>query len=89
MADKAYIQKEEAWFKKNLPKLLKEHRGKWIVVHQQKLVGIYDSFSKAYKEGINKTQSEQILIRQIRDEEEPRELSINFSLGLFDAPNPS
>lgn len=89
MADnKDYIQLEEAWFKKNLKDLLENHRGKWAVVYQQKLLGVYDSFSEAYEEGINLANSDHILVRQIRDDDEPRDISINYSLGLYDAPNP-
>lgn len=83
-----YIQQEEAWFKANLQDLLKNHGGRWAVVYHQSLLGLFDSFSEAYKQGISLANSDQILVRQIREDDEPREISINYSLGLFDAPNP-
>lgn len=82
-----YIKQDEAWFKENLKALLEKHENKWVVVYQQNLLGVFDSFSEAYEKGTDLANSEKILVKQVRKEdEEPRDISINFTLGLYDAP---
>jgi len=42
------LEKERAWYKANKADLLAKHRGKWIVVHKDKLIGVYDNSVEAY-----------------------------------------
>lgn len=86
--NKDYILKEEKWFREHLNELLPKNRDKWAVVFKQELLGIFDSFTEAYEKGIDLAKSEKILVRQIREDDKPREISINYSLGLFDAEAP-
>lgn|GEM_PF-1063678 len=81
-----YLDKEIAWFNDHRDEWLAQHRGKWAVIHQQALVGIFDSFPEAYEAGVKQTKSAQILVRQILEKQEPIEVSVNLSLGLFHAP---
>jgi len=80
-----HLDKGERWFKEHLDELLKEHKGKWVVVYQQKLLGIYDSFEEACVEGVKASGSEEIFVAQINEDyDKPREISVNATLGLMD-----
>ncbi len=46
---------------------LAEHRGKWAVVHNQQLIGVFGDSSTAYTQGMYRTHSEKILVHQILD----------------------
>ena len=60
-----HIPREMEWFNAHRQELLAEHRGKWAVVHKQKLIGVFDNFGTAYNEGIIRSHSEKILVHQI------------------------
>lgn len=86
MSKKDYLKDEIQWFNEHLQELLKEHAGEWAVVYQRALVGTYETFSGAYKSGIEKTKSEEFLVREIKpDDDKPQQVSVNISLGLIDA----
>ena len=83
---KDYIDIANDWFDSNLNNLLQEHRGKWAVVFQSRLIGVYDSFSEAYKDGVVRANSEEILVRQIVEKDDKAaEISVNVTLGFMDA----
>lgn len=84
--EKEYLTKQIEWFESNRESLLKENEGKWVVVHDQTLVGIYDTFDEAYRNGIEKTKSEEMLIKQITEKDEPIQMSISLLTGLINVP---
>ena len=65
-----HLKKEMGWFEDNRTELLKLHEGKWIVVYNQKQIGIYETFGEAYSDGIEKTKSEELLVKQITEKDE-------------------
>ena len=79
------LEKERAWYEANKVDLLAKHRGKWIVVHGDKLIGVYDSSTEAYNKGVEATQSEEILVRCVLEKDEPFTAPA-LTLGLLDAP---
>jgi|APCry1669189204_1035204.scaffolds.fasta_scaffold04741_4 hypothetical protein len=81
-----YLQKDKEWFERNREELLKHHKSRWIAIHDQESIGIFDSFKEAYNQGVEKAGSEDITVRQITEKDEPIETSINLYLGLLDAP---
>jgi hypothetical protein len=42
-----------------------EHMGKWVLVHDRQLVGVYDSFDAAAQEAVKRFGSGPYLIRQV------------------------
>jgi hypothetical protein len=46
-------------------KLETEHMGKWVLLHQEKLVNIYDSFDAAAEDAVRQFGRGPYLIRQI------------------------
>lgn len=81
-----YLNKEIKWFDANRKELLEKYKGKWAVVYHRSLVGAYDSFSEAYDAGIEKTKSEEILIKRITKKDDPFDPSINITLDLLGVP---
>ena len=80
-----YLDKENQWFREHLRELLEKHEGKWGVVHNQELIGIFDTFDEAYEYGLKKTQSEEILVKKIEKDEQTFQPPINVTLGLLNA----
>ena len=78
-----YLDNELRWFRENLKDLLEKHPEKWVVVYHQQVIGGYDSFQEAYRAGVVATGSEEILVKQVTEKEEPREPSINLALGFL------
>jgi hypothetical protein len=57
------LEKEYQFYKDNLPQLLKEYAGKYIVIKDQKVVGVYDSDQLAYEESVKKYELGTFLIK--------------------------
>ncbi len=79
------LEKERAWYEANKADLLAKHRGKWIVVHGAKLIGVYDNSVEAYNKGVETTQCEEILVRCVVESDEPFSAPA-LTLGLLNAP---
>ncbi|HUT98427.1 MAG TPA: hypothetical protein VM054_05045 [bacterium] len=65
MPDNNPLEKELAWFEENRKRLFAEHPNKWVCVYGDKLIGIFDSFAEAFKMGVEKAGTDQILVKQI------------------------
>jgi hypothetical protein len=63
------LEKELATFKAKLPEL-KEHEGKFALVHGDDFVDVYTSYEDAIKEGYRKFKLEPFLVRQIHASEQ-------------------
>jgi hypothetical protein len=61
------LEKEINTFEKIKPQLLKHHMGKFVVIHDDQLVGAYDNFNKAAEEALQKFGKGPYLIRQVVD----------------------
>ncbi len=48
------LEKELQFFIDNQERLVKEHRGKTLVIKDEKVVGVYDSTLEAYVESLKK-----------------------------------
>jgi hypothetical protein len=63
------LEKELATFHQKLPEL-KEHEGKFALVHGDQLVDVYTSYEDAIKEGYNRFKLEPFMVKQIRTPEQ-------------------
>jgi hypothetical protein len=45
-------EKNYAWFKENLPELVKSYEDKYVVIKDEKLLAAYDTFDEAFDETI-------------------------------------
>jgi hypothetical protein len=79
------IEREQAWYEEHKEELLAKYRGKWIVVHNENLVGVYDSSAEAYNKGVEITKCEEILVRSAEESEKPVTAPA-MTLGLLSAP---
>jgi len=79
------LERERAWYEANKESLLAKYRGKWIVVHGETLVGVFDDSTVAYNTGVETTRCEEILVRRVVERDEPFSAPA-LALGLLDAP---
>ena len=79
------VEIEQKWFDAHEAELLSAYLGKWVVVYNESLVGAFDDFSQAYREGVGRTQSEDIYICHVTEDEDVFSAPAN-SLGIVDAP---
>lgn len=68
------LEKELAVYKQKLPEL-KEHEGKFALVHDDDFVDVYSSYEDAIKEGYNKFKLEPFLVKQIHATEQVQFIS--------------
>jgi hypothetical protein len=79
------LEKERAWFEQHRTELLEQHEGRWVVVHGETLVGIWDNLEQAYIEGVRATGQEEILVRQVT-RIDPTFSAPALTLGILRAP---
>lgn len=73
---KAYLDSDMEWFEENRTRLLTEHRGKWAVIFQGRLLGTFPTFSEAFREGVRLADSTDVLIQPILDADEAIDVSM-------------
>lgn len=61
----AALSKEIAAYERMRNDLELDHLGQWVVVHDEKLIGTYESFEKAAEEAVQRFGRGPYLIRQI------------------------
>jgi hypothetical protein len=64
-----WLEREIATYRQRLPELL-AHRGKYVVIHGEEVVGVFDGFEDALTVGYDRFDSEAFLVRKISDVEE-------------------
>ncbi|MBI5148764.1 hypothetical protein HZA33_03730 [Candidatus Pacearchaeota archaeon] len=55
-------------FMKQLPEMLKQHEGKWIVMGEEKPLGFYETDEEAYEAAIHKYYPQPFLLRKVDKE---------------------
>lgn len=68
------LEKELATYKLKLPEL-KQHEGKFALVHDVEVVDIYTSYEDAIKEGYNKFGLQPFMVKQIHATEQAQFIS--------------
>ena len=58
------------WFKDNLPGLMKEHKGKFLVIHEESVKGIFATFQDALMEALTFAKPGEFLVQRCATEEE-------------------
>jgi hypothetical protein len=62
------INPDFEYFESQLPNLLKEHRGQFVLIKDKTIQGYYPSVEQALKEGYEKFGNTDFLIQEITDE---------------------
>jgi len=65
MADKNY-----AYFKEHLEDLIEQYSGKQVVIKDESIIGVYDTFKEAYDEAIKTEELGSFIIQQCVTEDE-------------------
>ena len=60
------LREEIEYFQKHLDEWMETHRGKWVVVKNQEVLGFYDTFKTADKQGMEAYGAEPFLVRQVK-----------------------
>jgi len=59
------LTKEIETYERMKVELEANHTGKWVLIHDQKLIAVYDSFERAAEEAVRQFGAGPYLIRQI------------------------
>jgi hypothetical protein len=59
------LQKELATYRENLKSLL-DNEGKFVLIHDSQIAGIFDTYADALKEGYQQFRLEPFLVKQIQ-----------------------
>lgn len=78
------LNKEIKYFKKNLAKLLKHHKGKYALIKDDKFIGAYDTQEAAFSVGVEKFGVVPFLIKLITEEERSEQIPA-LTHGLINA----
>ena len=77
------IEDERKAFEALLPNLLKQHPGKFALIHDRKLLDVFDDFASAYAQGLDIVGLDvPFLVSEIQ-EEFPRPVSLSWSAGVM------
>jgi hypothetical protein len=63
------LEQEIETYRRKLPELL-PHEGKYVVIHGEDVIGIFDGMGDALRAGYERFLNEPFLMRQIRKKEE-------------------
>jgi hypothetical protein len=63
--------REEAAYEKERERLLREHRGKIALVHEDEVVGVFATADEALLEGYRRFGLVKMVLKEIRDEDVP------------------
>ena len=78
------LEKELQYYDAHREELLKEHEGKFVLIKEGSLVGVFASEEEAYEDGLRHFGNQPFLIRRVAAEEEVVHLPA-LLLGLTDA----
>ena len=78
------LETELKFFNANRAKWLADHKGKFVLVKGEELVGAFDTAENAYVEGVGRFGNTPFLVKQILDEEPVLHVPV-LTLGLLSA----
>ena len=64
----AMLDREFQTFQKNKPNLLKNHKGKFVLIKDDKIIGIFENELDAVKKGNEQFKDSHFLVNEITDE---------------------
>jgi len=67
-----------AWFKKNLPDLMKEHEGKFLIIHEESLKGVFSDYKEALHKALEIAKPGDFLIQRCVTEEESTQVTYSL-----------
>ncbi len=82
---KALLDEERKFFESKHSELVKKHPGKFVLIHDHEIAGVFDTQSAAYEEGLKRFGPVPMLIARIEKEAAPRVQFPALALGLVNA----
>jgi hypothetical protein len=79
-----HFDREEAAYKKEEARLVRDHVGKVALIHNDDVVGAFDTADEAFLEGCRRFGYVRMLVKEIRDPNEPPDF-----VSLVDLDHPS
>ena len=64
------LKKEYIYYKTNKEKLVKEHRGSFVLIKGAKTIGFFETEKEAYKAGLEHFGNQPFLIQKVTSKEE-------------------
>lgn len=74
------LQSEYEYYQNHLDDLVKNYHGKFIVIHQQRVVGEYDSMLDAYDDSMDKFELGSFLIMECLPPDEAKITTYNYAI---------
>lgn len=74
------LEKEMNVFDKQLPDLLEKSAGKFVLIKEDEIIGVYEAREDALRAGYEKFRQEPFLVREIVAIPEPLNFASNFLL---------
>lgn len=75
---KNIFSKELETYEKNKQKLLKDSRGKFVLIKGEEIVNVFDTYSDAVKVGIDKFGNTPFLVKQILEVDQTQNFTSNL-----------
>jgi hypothetical protein len=73
------LERELAYFSAERLSLLENHKGKFVLIKDEKLIGAFDTAATAYGKGVSMFGLEPFLVKQVLEQDE---VYRNAALGL-------
>ncbi|MBS3141587.1 hypothetical protein J4405_05605 [Candidatus Woesearchaeota archaeon] len=70
--------KELETYEKNKQRLLKDSRGKFVLIKGEEIINVFDTYSDAVKVGIDKFGNTPFLVKQILEVDQPQNFTSNL-----------
>ena len=80
----ALLQKEVDFYNSQREELIKQHLGKWVLIKDRKVLGVFDNDQAAYQAGIAKFGNTIFLIKPVVREEPVQQVPA-LTLGILNA----
>ena len=81
----AMLEKERKFFDKNKAKLVAEHVGKFVLVKDSILIGVFNTIEEAISEGARRFGLQSFLVRQVNEAPTPEINIPALTLGILNA----
>lgn len=72
------LEKETKYFEKKLPELIPTKVGKFVLIKDERIEGIYDALNDALKSGYEKFKDQPFLVKQIVPAQQPLNFANNY-----------
>lgn len=72
------LEKEIETYKKNKEELISKHLGKFVLIKENKIIGIFESQKDAINEGIKKYGNNEFLVKKIEEVEQTQNFTSNL-----------